>query len=63
MLAGTLMPEHCNSGHCGEPCRWSHLVSSALANLIVGHNTKVWNAAQPVKDPTTAQLGDDATKF
>jgi len=29
MLAATLTPEHCNSGHCGKFCRWSHLISSA----------------------------------
>jgi hypothetical protein len=29
MLAATLMPEHCSSGHCGKLCRWSHLISSA----------------------------------
>jgi hypothetical protein len=30
MLAATLVPEHCSSGHCGELCRWSHLVSFCL---------------------------------
>jgi hypothetical protein len=29
MLAATLVPEHCSSGHCGKFCRWSHLISSA----------------------------------
>src|ERR1700730_371310 len=29
MLAATLVPEHCSSGHCGKLCRWSHLISSA----------------------------------
>ena len=29
MLAATLGPERCNSGHCGKFCRWSHLISSA----------------------------------
>ena len=29
MLAATLVPEHCISGHCGKLCRWSHLISSA----------------------------------
>jgi hypothetical protein len=29
MLAATLAPEHCSSGHCGKLCRWSHLISSA----------------------------------
>ena len=29
MLAATLVPEHCSSGHRGKLCRWSHLISSA----------------------------------
>jgi hypothetical protein len=38
VLAATLVPEHCSSGHCGKFCRWSHLISSAQGpTQIVGH--------------------------
>jgi hypothetical protein len=30
MLAATLVPEHCSSGHSGKSCRWSHLISFCL---------------------------------
>ena len=54
MLAATLVPEHCSSGHCGKLCRWSHLISSAkgqrncLAQCIcrlsrAGQTRKMWS--------------------
>lgn len=62
MLAATLVPEHCSSGHRGKSCRWSHFVSFCLANTIVSQ-TKVCSAIQSVKhsqrcehDDTTAAL-------
>jgi hypothetical protein len=30
MLAATLVPEHCSSGHRGKFCRWSHFISFCL---------------------------------
>jgi hypothetical protein len=49
VLAATLVPEHCSSGHCGKLCRWSHLISSAQANAIVGPYSKLCRATQSVK--------------
>src|SRR5258708_6784944 len=36
MLAATLVPEHCSSGHCGKLCRWSHPISSAKGQRRIG---------------------------
>ena len=42
MLAATLVPEHCISGHCGKLCRWSHLISSAEGQRNCLARIKSW---------------------
>lgn len=34
MLAATLVPEHCSSGHRGTRCRWSHFLSFCLGHIL-----------------------------
>jgi hypothetical protein len=49
VLAATLVPEHCSSGHCGELCRWSHRISSARGQRNCRPMFKVCRVAQSVK--------------
>jgi hypothetical protein len=49
MLAATLVPEHCSSGHCGKLCRWSHLISSAKGQRNCWPTLKVCGATHSVK--------------
>jgi hypothetical protein len=49
MLAATLVPEHCSSGHCGKLCRWSHLISSAKGQRNCWPTLKVCGATRSVK--------------
>jgi hypothetical protein len=47
MLAATLVPEHCSSGHCGKLCRWSHLISSAKGQRNCWPTLEVCGASAP----------------
>jgi hypothetical protein len=49
VLAATLVPEHCRSGHCGDFCRWSHRISSAVGQLNCWRLLKMCPASQSVK--------------
>jgi hypothetical protein len=49
MLAATLVPEHCSSGHRGKLCRWSHLISSAEGQRNCWPTLKLCRAIQLVK--------------
>jgi hypothetical protein len=49
MLAATLVPEHCSSGHCGKLCRWSHLISSAKGQRNCSPTLEVCGATRSVK--------------
>jgi hypothetical protein len=49
MLATTLVPEHCSSGHGGKLCRWSHLISSAKGQRNCWPTLKVCSATHSVK--------------
>jgi hypothetical protein len=49
VLAATLVPEHCRSGHCGNFCRWSHHISSATGQPNCWRLLKVCPASLSVK--------------
>ena len=49
VLAATLVPEHCRSGHCGDFCRWSHCVSSARGQRNCWRLLKVCRPSKSVK--------------
>src|SRR3954452_18660201 len=58
MLAATLVPGRCSSGHCGKLCRWSHLISSAKGQPNCGQFKSVsWYATcQEYQDSESAHL-------
>jgi hypothetical protein len=69
MLAATLVPEDCSSGHRGKFCRWTILSSSALANTIVSQTkvamhsslSSIGNAAGMMTQTSHHHLAEKAT--